>query len=114
MPGSAPFTQLIHTVRSQTNTLLERARDEAAEGIAQFSGRAAAWADQAGAAVADLTDEATGTATTASRSAADAAERYAGQAGDRLTRMTSRWADGLGERVLRIGDSLSHRRRSRD
>lgn len=111
MPSSAPFTQLIRTVRTESGTLLDRAIAEAGEQIAQFSGRAASWADQAGEAVAEVGDEAATTAATASRSAAEnaaeTAERYAGQAGSRLAWAAGRCAESLSEIVLRIGDAVS-------
>jgi methyl-accepting chemotaxis protein len=117
MSRTAPFTQLIRTVRTESGTLLDRAIGEAAEQIAQFSGRAASWADQAGEAVAEVGEEAATTAATASRSAADSAaetaEWYAGHAGGRLTRAAGRCAGSLSDFVLRIGDAVSDPREPR-
>ncbi|TNC25742.1 hypothetical protein [Amycolatopsis alkalitolerans] len=88
MPDSAPFTGLLRAVRTQTTTLLGLAREQADDQVAQLSGKAANWADQAGATVADSLDGAAAAA--------------------------SRWAGELSERLVRAGETLSDRRGSRD
>jgi len=118
MASSVPFTQLIQTVRTQADALLDRARSETADQIAQFSGRAASWADQAGAAAAEVSEETAATVGSAGRSAAETAagtaDRYARRTGDCLARVTGRSAHSLSEFLLRVGDALTEPRPPRD
>jgi hypothetical protein len=118
MPDTAPFAQLTDTVRTQASALLSRARSDASDQVAQLSGRAASWADQAGIAVAAVSEEAAAAAGEASRGAADTAartaERYATLASDRVTRVAGRVTHGIGELFLRAGEALTDPRRSRD
>lgn len=105
---------LFQTVRTQTSALLERSQNEAAEQIAQFSGRAASWADQAGAAIGEVSEETAATVGSVGHSAADIAERYALRAGALLAQEAGRWAHGLSELALRAGENLTEDRPPRD
>jgi ubiquinone biosynthesis protein UbiJ len=118
MTSPAPLSQLVNTVRTQASALLGRARSETADQIAQLSGRAASWADQAGEAVGEASEEAAASVSSAGRSAADtaaeSAERYVQLAGDRLARATGRATHSLGELALRLGEAITDSRSSRD
>ncbi|HEX3786982.1 MAG TPA: hypothetical protein VHW44_03910 [Pseudonocardiaceae bacterium] len=104
---SAPIAQLIDTARGQAGALLNRVRGEAGEHLAQLSGRTAGWADEAGDAVAVITDAAAVTAGQVSRDAVDAADRYAERTRDRVTRLSYRWTENLGDHLVRLGGARS-------
>lgn len=107
MPVTEPFRQLVQTIRTQAGTLLERSQNETSEQIAQFSGRAASWAEQAGVAIGQISEEAAAALGSLGHGAADRAERYAQQAGERLAQGAGRAAHGLSELALRAGENLT-------
>lgn len=81
--------------------LFDRARDEAADGVAWLTGRTAGLLDDTAAVLADVSDTAALTAARVSGEAGEAAGRYAAQACGWLADHVS----GFGERVTsRIDD----------
>ncbi|MFI7672562.1 hypothetical protein [Actinophytocola sp. NPDC049390] len=76
--------------------LVDRARDEAADGIAWLTGRTAGLLDDTAAVIADVSDTAALTAARVSGHAGEAAGRYASQACGWLADRVS----VLGERVV--------------
>ncbi len=81
--------------------LIDRARDVAAEGVAQLSGRTAQWLDDAGETLAEATDSVAMTAARVSGETGEAAGRYAARACDWLAGTVSRWGEQVAERVSR-------------
>lgn len=98
MPVPEAFSKLVDSTVAQTAKFYEQVREDAAEHVARFSGRAASWADQAGAATAEFTEDAATKAAAVSRTAAD-----------RVAHATSGLADNVGERIIRVGERLSRR-----
>lgn len=98
MPVPEAFSKLVDTTVAQTAKFYEQVREDAAENVARFSGRAADWADQAGAATAELTEDAATKAAAVSRSAAD-----------KVATASSGLAENVGERIIRVGEKLSRR-----
>ncbi|SFS87634.1 hypothetical protein [Saccharopolyspora flava] len=98
MPVPEAFSKLVDTTVAQTAKFYEQVRQDGAEHVARFSGRAASWADQAGAATADFTEDAATKAAAVSRTAAD-----------KVATATSGLAENVGERIIRLGEKLTRR-----
>ncbi|MEB3370204.1 hypothetical protein [Saccharopolyspora mangrovi] len=98
MPVPEAFSKLVDTTVAQTAKLYAQVREDTSEHVARVSGRAASWADQAGAATAEFTEDAATKAAAVSRTAAD-----------RVATATSGFAEDVGERIIRVGEKLSRR-----
>ncbi|RRO13152.1 hypothetical protein EIL87_26315 [Saccharopolyspora rhizosphaerae] len=98
MPVPGVLSKLVDTTVAQTAQFYEQVREDAGEHVARFSGRAAGWADQAGAATAEFTEDTAAKAAEASRSAAE-----------KLATATSGLAEDVGERIIQLGEKLSRR-----
>jgi hypothetical protein len=81
--------------------LIDRFRDDAADGVARLSGWAARRIDDAGETFAEATDSAAMTAARVSGETGEAAGRYAAQACDWLAGQVSQWGERMAERVTR-------------
>jgi uncharacterized protein YjbJ (UPF0337 family) len=106
MPVPDPLAALIGSTTARAGVLLDRFRTEAADQVAQLTGRTAGLADEAGDAVGALAETAAGAATRLTGEAADAA----GRACDRFARSAGRWTEGLGDRMVRLGEDLTRAR----
>lgn len=107
MPLPQPVRRSLGTLRDQAGDLADRARDEAADQAAQLSGRGAGWLDEAGQLVADG-------AVTITAQLTKAAGAGAARLADRVATTVDHWGNGLGDRIVRLGEEIARLRRHRD
>lgn len=93
------------TVRLRAVQLWNRIGCAGSEQVAQWSGRAAGWADQGGEAIAALIERAAGRAGGMSHVAAEAAGWRAERLGEHLAKTVRSWAGELGDGVVHLGES---------
>ncbi|WP_236795423.1 hypothetical protein [Amycolatopsis sp. GM8] len=103
MPIPTDLSRLIRDLRVRAGGLAERARTETSEQLARFSGRGAAWVDEAG----DLLAERAATA--GARFTEAAAERGA-RLSTGVAATVDRWSGNLANRMVHLGEELSRPR----
>ncbi len=107
MPLPPPVHRSLSTLRDQAGELADRARTETADQAAQLSGRGAGWLDEASHLLADGAVAVTAHLT---KAAGSGATRLA----DRVATGVDRWGNGLGDRIVRLGEEIARLRPRRD
>jgi hypothetical protein len=98
---------VLDITRVGATLLWDHASAAASEPAARVTGRAASWADRASDGFDEWADRAAGRIASASFTAAEAVGRHAERVCDRLAVIVRSCGEGLGDRVVHLGESLS-------